>query len=253
MKYVFLGNGRVALTVLRTLVTGDDPPVALVVHPAQRARDREEIIAASGLRSADVREAPDLGHSAGVEWLASHQPDWLISIYYGYLLSAAALRVPRRGALNLHPALLPYNRGAYPNVWSIVDGTPAGVTLHYIDANIDTGDIAVQREVPVQAADTGATLYGRLEEAAIGLFRESWPMVKAGTLPRHEQRGVGTSHVVADVKRIDRIDPNAVYRAGDLIDVLRARTFPPYRGAYLDYGDRRVYLQLHLQEEMSCD
>jgi methionyl-tRNA formyltransferase len=54
---------------------------------------------------------------------------------------------------------------------------------------------------------------------------------------------------VADVEAIDRIDPDASMRAGDLLDILRARTFPPHRGAYLDLPDRRVYLKLELTEE----
>ena len=253
MNYVLLGNGRVALAVLRKLVAESAPPVALVVHPTARARERDAIIAASGLGDADVREGPDLRRPDGIEWLAAHQPDWLISVYFGYILTGAALRLPRHGAVNLHPALLPYNRGAYPNVWSIVDGTPAGVTLHYIDEKLDTGDIVLQREVAVKRADTGEVLYRRLEDAAISLFAECWPMLQSGTLPRRQQPGGGTSHRLQDVERIDRIDPNALYRAGDLIDVLRGRTFPPHRGAYLDYGDRRVYLQLQLQEEAVCE
>ena len=253
MKYVLLGNGRVALAILQRLVAEGAPPVALVVHPSARARERDAIIAASGLTAADVRQGPDLRNPEGVEWLAAHQPDWLISTYFGYILSGAALRLARQGALNLHPALLPYNRGAYPNVWSIVDGTPAGVTLHHMDEELDTGDIVLQREVPVKCADTGEVLYRRLEDAAISLFAECWPMLQAGTLPRRKQPGGGTSHRLRDVERIDRIDPNALYRAGDLIDVLRGRTFPPHRGAYLDYGDRRVYLQLQLHEEAVCD
>ena len=74
-------------------------------------------------------------------------------------------------------------------------------------------------------------------------------MICAGSLPRTPQQGTPTYHRSADLARLDRIDPNGLYRASDLIDILRARTFPPYPGAFLDLGDRRVYLRLELEEQ----
>jgi methionyl-tRNA formyltransferase len=249
MTYAFLGNGRVALEILRWLADRRELPVALVVHPDHCARDRSQIIDAAGLAPPHVREASALDDDSGVAWLRSYRVDWLVSVYFGFILSPRALDAARMGAVNLHPALLPYNRGAHPNVWSIVDRTPAGVTLHYLDSGVDTGDIAAQRAVRTSPADTAATLYRRLEDAAVDLFQECWPRLQAGTLPRMPQNGGATRHRTADLSRLDRIDPNAVYRASDLIDILRARTFPPYPGAYLDLGDRRVYIRLELEEQ----
>lgn len=249
MTYVYLGNNLVGLKALQWLVAQRHPPSGLVVHPVERGKYRDEIVASAGLPDGDVLEAPDLRTRRGLEWLAARQPDWLISVYFGYVLRRDILAAPKNGAVNLHPALLPYNRGAHPNVWSIVDGTPAGVTLHFIDEGIDTGDIIAQREVPSQVTDTGASLYARLEEAALALFMETWPAIYANALRGRPQSSGGTFHPVAGLERIDRIKPDQVMAAGDLINILRARTFPPYKGAYLDLGDRRVYLRLELVEE----
>jgi methionyl-tRNA formyltransferase len=171
-----------------------------------------------------------------------------VSVLFGYILRAPFLSLFPRGIVNLHPAFLPYNRGAYPNVWSIVERTPAGATLHYVDAGVDTGDIVSQATVPVSQTDTGATLYSRLEQAAFALFRDTWPRLRAGDAPRVPQPPGGTSHRVADVARIDAIDLDHSYRARDLIDILRARTFPPYSGAYFEVDGRRVYMRLELAE-----
>lgn len=249
MKYVYLGNNRLAYRVLSWLVEQGNPPVGLVVHPAPRARYRDEMVEATNLKPEHVLEGPELGTAEGIEWLVGHQPEWLVSVHFGYILKLDVLAVPRRGAVNLHPGLLPFNRGAYPNVWAIVDRTPAGVTLHLMDAGVDTGDIIAQREMPVEPTDTGATLYARLEDAALGLFQETWPSLVTGSFWRASQPGGGTFHRVSDVERIDRIDPNQQMRAGDLIDIIRARTFPPHKGAYLDLPDRRIYLRLELVEE----
>jgi methionyl-tRNA formyltransferase len=90
-------------------------------------------------------------------------------------------------------------------------------------------------------------LYRRLEHAAVDLFTETWPLVREGKAPRQTQvRNSGTCHRSRDVERIDEIDLTATYKAKDLINLLRARTFPPYRGAYYRSGDRKIFLRLEL-------
>ena len=70
--------------------------------------------------------------------------------------------IPPKGCINFHLSYLPYNRGKKPNVWPIIDGSPAGVTMHYIDNDIDSGSIVAQSEVKVDIVDTGKTLYNKL-------------------------------------------------------------------------------------------
>jgi methionyl-tRNA formyltransferase len=249
VKYVYLGNNRLGYDVLQWLVQIGVPPAALVVHPRERERFRDAIVDAAALQADCVLEAPILRTPEGLAWLRAKEPDWLISVLFGYLLGPEARAVPTYGGLNLHLSLLPFNRGANPNVWSIVDATPAGVTLHYLDDGVDTGDIVAQQVVPVSPTDTGATLYGRLESAALALFQQSWPQIASGAPPRRRQPEGGSTHRVRDLAELDRIDPNAVVRAIDLINVIRARTFQPYRGAYIELDGRRVYLSLCLTED----
>ena len=124
------------------------------------------------------------------------------------------------------------------------------MTLHTIDEGIDTGDILVQREVAQDPTDTGESLYRKLETASVELFRDSWPDIKANLIvPSPQDPGAGTYHRTWDVDKIDLIDPDATYRAGDLIDILRARTFPPYKGAYVEKDGRKTYLRLSLQQD----
>jgi methionyl-tRNA formyltransferase len=249
LKFVCLANNRVGFEALRWLAERGDRPVGVVVHPEGRAKFRSEILEAAGLSSGCILEGPALSTPEGVNWLRDLSPDLLLSIYFGFILKDDVLSIPRLGAVNLHPGLLPFNKGAYPNVWSIVDHTPAGVTLHLIDSGVDTGNIIAQREVPIERTDTGATLYARLERVALDLFCETWPSIREGDICGCPQNGAGTWHCKADSERIDTVDPQAFYRAGDLIDLLRARTFPPHKGAYLNFGNERVYLRLELWSE----
>ncbi len=250
MNYVYLANGWVAYEVLRWLVGQGQPPVGIVLHPAERSRYRTEMIESAGLspeRIFDGAKLRTVEVMAGIEAL---KPDLGLSVLFHYILKKEFLALFPRGCLNLHPALLPYNRGPCPNVWSIVEGTPSGVTLHYIDEGIDTGDIVAQKKVLVEPTDTGETLYRKLERTSVELFKEVWPQVCAGQASRTPQvREAGTHHRTRDVETIDEIDLNRTYLARDLINILRARTFPPYRGGYFVHEGRRIYLRLLLEDE----
>jgi len=152
-----------------------------------------------------------------------------------------------QGIINIHPSLLPHQRGAHPNVWSIIERTPAGVTLHYIDEGIDTGDIVASLPVNIAASDTAESLYRKLEQASVELFQQTWPRIVAGNLQRRPQPPAGSVHRVKDLSRLDEIDPNRLYSGRELIDWLRARTFPPHRGASIVLDGERVELQLSLK------
>ena len=124
------------------------------------------------------------------------------------------------------------------------------MTLHYIDEGIDTGDIIAQKEVQVSLKDTGESLYRKLESISVELFGEYWPLISQGKQPRISQsQEQGSYHITKDVEEIDEINLDSTYVAADLINILRARTFPPYRGAYFWDGNKKIYIRLQLLEE----
>lgn len=248
MRLVCFGNNQLAHRCLDRLAGREDEVVGLVLHPPERRSFGEEIERAAGLPPESVFQASQLDEPETLQRIADLEPDMGLSILFGYLLRPKVLELFPSGIVNLHPALLPYNRGAFPNVWSLVDGTPAGVTLHYLDEGIDSGDIIAQRQIEIRPVDTGESLYRRLEVAALELFEKEWPRIADGTAEATPQGAEGTFHRLADVEAIDRIDLEREYRAGDLIDILRARTFPPHEGAYFESGGRRIHLRLELTE-----
>ena len=245
-RIVYLANNRVGLAALELLRRDGTAIAGLVVHPADRQKHRAEIIAASGVPSDRIFDGSTLRDAAVLAAIAALDADLALSVYFGYLLRSEFLALFDGNVLNLHPALLPYNRGAHPNVWSIVDRTPAGATLHYIDPGVDTGDIVAQAPVPIEPIDTAATLYAKFEAASLDLLATAWPAIRAGTIPRHPQPTGGTSHRVRDLASLDRIDLDRHYTARELIDLLRARTFPPHAGAYIEVDGKRIHVRLEL-------
>lgn len=250
MKILFMGNNRLGAQALAFLCEQGFPPVGVVLHPLEKRKYSEQFLALINTYQLPTFDGARLREPEVYEQIMLLQADLALSIMFGYILKPDFINAFPRGVLNLHPSYLPFNRGQYPNVWSIVEGTPAGVTLHFIDAGIDTGDIIAQREVPVSMTDTGESLYQKLEEAALSLFKNTLPDILSKQIQACPQpEGAGTFHYTKDVEQIDHIDLNRMYRAGDLINILRARTFPPYAGAYIESEGKRIYLSLDLQEE----
>ena len=127
-----------------------------------------------------------------------------VSYGYRHILREPVLELLPDRAVNLHISLLPWNRGADPNLWSFIDDTPKGVTIHYLDSGIDTGDIIAQKEISFPDIDneTLATTYARLNTEVQDLFRANWPAIRSGNCERRSQSPGGSYHAIADRSRV---------------------------------------------------
>ena len=135
---------------------------------------------------------------------------FLVSHGYRHIISKNILDQLQHRAINLHISLLPWNKGADPNFWSFVDNTPKGVTIHYLDAGIDTGDIIVQQEVVFNSSrETLATTYHQLQVAIQNLFKENWKSIKNESCSRRPQQSKGSLH-----KQKDKVALNHLLNKG---------------------------------------
>ena len=117
-----------------------------------------------------------------------------------------------------------------------------------MDECFDTGNIIAQKKVPIYFYDTGKSLYHRLEKECVKLFKEVWPKIKHGEIEGVKQTTKGTYHSREDVDKIDCIDLNKSYNAKELINILRARTYYPYEGAFVEVEGKKIFLRLALRE-----
>lgn len=120
--------------------------------------------------------------------------DFLISYGYRHILGDEVLALFPRRAINLHISLLPWNRGADPNLWSFLENTPKGVTIHYMNHGLDTGDILTQKEVEFASTDTLRSSYERLRKNIEDLFKISWQDIRLGKIQARPQMQSGTYH-----------------------------------------------------------
>ena len=194
-----------------------------------------------------IFSADDIASESGRAKIKALAPDIALSIYWGEILPPEFLALFPE-TINMHLSYLPYNRGANPNVWAIVEGTPAGVTLHTMDQGADTGAVIAQKAVEKTSIDTGKSIYEKLSRAAVTLFKETWPSIAAGTHTHTPQSGTATAHLRKDFHKLARIDLDAPTTARAVIDHLRAKTFPPFPGAaFTDESGREVQVRIELQ------
>jgi methionyl-tRNA formyltransferase len=250
MRVVLFGNGPVALDVLRFLQAEGEEVVGLVLHEEEQRRLGDELIAVSGLPAERVFSASDLRQPSTVEALASLSADIGFSALFAAILKPAVLEIFGRGVVNVHPGYLPYNRGRNAQIWGIVEKTPVGATLHFMDEGVDTGPIIERLEVAIAPTDTGESVRLKLEQACVEVTRSGWASVRAGVTPEPQDLDEGTFHLVRDVEGIREIDLDAQVRAGDLIDLLRALTSPPQaNGAFFETPGGRVRIRVELEPE----
>jgi methionyl-tRNA formyltransferase len=242
-RIAFAGNRTVAAKCLNYLLETGVEPLALLVPPGDHAQHLRDLLDLPDDRVVVGRQFRDL---AALEMLRELDLDYIIGIHFPYIVPDDVLGIPRIGVTNLHPSLLPFNRGWHTPTWALLDGTPAGVTLHFMDSGLDTGDIIAQAELEIRPDDTAHTLYSRLLDLEVDLFRESWPLLASGEPPRRRQSpDEGSGHNRADLAAVRHLDLESVERVADTVLRLRALTTSnPEEAAYFELGGKRYRVQV---------
>lgn len=140
-----------------------------------------------------------------VPWCRKQKFDLTVSYTYRYILTKDILLSLNYNAVNIHNSYLPWNRGADPNIWSFVDDTPRGVTLHYMDAELDKGYIIAQKLVEQDIADTLRSSYEKLDIAAKELFKDAFSFYKYWPEMKKVPLGIGTYHSLRDGEQIKKV------------------------------------------------
>lgn len=214
----------------------------------------QEIIDALGIENERVFIGPDtVKDESHIAWLKEQDIDSLICVYWPWLLKDSIFSLAKK-TINFHPALLPINRGWFPHVHSLIDGSKTGVTLHMIDEGADTGDIWAQNEVLIQPTDTAKEIYERLQDEIVSLFKSKWGDIKNGEVTAVPQNHAdAVYHSKKEISSLDLIDPNALYKASDLINKLRARSFGNKGFAFVEENGRRYYLNIRISESTNFE
>jgi len=133
--------------------------------------------------------------------LASKNYDFAISFGYRNMISHECIEILKGNILNIHISLLPWNKGSDPNIWSWLENTPKGVSVHWVTDQLDAGDIALQKDVSLDKNDTLSRTYEILQTEATGLFNKLWNDIGITNAKRSQQSGIGTMHKKNDLTK----------------------------------------------------
>src|ERR1022692_2074618 len=189
LTLVFCGTPRFAVPTLETLMhTGF--PVRLVVTQPDKPRGRGLALASSPVKQSALALDLPIAQPESIKnnehfhaQLSAINPDAIIVVGYGRILPQWMIDLPRLGNINLHASLLPKYRGAAPIQWAIARGEEVtGVTTMRIDAGLDTGDILLQKEIPINPTDNAETLAPTLAAIGADLITDTLRGLQAGTI-----------------------------------------------------------------------
>lgn len=191
--------------------------------------------------SAGVRTFAFDSEASIISEFTDSEIDLGILAWWPKLIRKPLIDLPRKGFINTHPSLLPYNRGKHYNFWALVEQAPFGVTLHEVNERVDAGGIVAQRAIPYDWTDTAEALYTKAQSAMVELFVEAYPKLRGGDFAAVPQDlSKGSFHRASELDEASHISLDRSYEARVLLNLLRARTFPGHPGCWFE-DDGQIY------------
>ena len=244
-RTVFIGSGGFAGPILEATAAHPALELTAVVTAEPRPAGRKLASAptpvarlAAELDSLPVLTPKRLRDSVAIADILALEPELIVLADYGQIVPAELLGIGK-GALNLHPSLLPRHRGATPIPAAILAGDRAtGVTLMRMDEGLDTGPIVAQVGTPVGLEETAPELEARLASMGADLLSTSLEPWLRGEIREHPQPAVGAT-LTRPLRREDgRLDP--ARRAAELDRQIRA--YQPWPGSFVETRNGRLTL-----------
>jgi len=165
-------------------------------------------------------------------------PDLILTVEYDKILDPTILAIPQIGTINMHFSPLPRHRGYFPVIWSVMEDNEAGVTMHWVNEQVNGGDIIATQKISIGKDETSFSLYLRLSKIGMTLFKNGFPKILKGSVLNTKQcEGQATYHAAGyPEQRI--IDWN---KSNDKIDrFIRSLTFPSFEPARTFYDDMEI-------------
>lgn len=212
-------------------VTSPDSPIRLLAHE-------------HGIDSCVYNELCELSHFKTGEF------DFGFLIWWPYIVPKQVMEMAKFGFINTHPSYLPYNRGKHYNFWAIVEQVPFGVSLHFVEQTVDSGDIISRIPIDYTWEDTGATLFYKAQQKMIQLFIQEYPNIRKHQIKRIPQDiQKGSFHTSNELEKASHIELDKTYCARDLLNRLRARTFTPHPACFFEDKGRIYEVKIFITEK----
>lgn len=248
-KIALLANHFPGVEVSRFLASSVDDSIHALYLVGKDARFYMETIEAADVATGNIFTGNEIFRDAEhINWFKSQNFDAIICVYWPWILSSDFFsNIPI--TINFHPALLPINRGWFPHVHSIIDGSPIGVTLHKLSDKADTGDIWVQKEITIHETEGAKEIYDRLQIEIIELFKSNWEKITANQIECQKQKECSANyHKKSEINFLDEFDPKENMSFESFIKRLRARSFGKKSFAYYFKDGKKYFVRIQVCE-----
>ncbi len=242
MRIIFMGTPDFSVPVLESLVQSEHEVILAVSQPDKPKGRGKELQKTPVKKKAEEYHIPVLQpkkvkEQQVVEQLRGMNPDCIVVVAFGQILSNEILELPKFGCINVHASLLPKYRGAAPIQWAVIDGLKeTGVTIMQMDEGVDTGDILDKLTVPLEPTETGGSLFDKLSQLGGPLLLETLKKLEEGTAVWEKQDDSQSTHA----KMLDRTIGNIDF-AKPAAEIERlVRGLNPWPSAYTFYQGKML-------------
>jgi len=241
-KIIYMGTPAFAVPSLYR-IHQSVAPVQLVVTQPDRPTGRGRKIFCPPVKEAalhlgcNVLQPTSVRTPEFADTIRKIEPDIIVVVAYGHILTKELLEIPKLGALNIHASLLPKYRGPAPIQWAIINREPVtGVTIMAMDTGLDTGDVLAVRQHAIRPDDTSQSLHDRLAEIGADLLVETLEAIRTGAVIPVPQKHDEATYAPLLKKADGRIEWS--FPAEKITAFIRGMT--PWPGAFTFYGDKRL-------------
>ncbi len=235
-------NGKLGLQILEYLISLGDLEIFGIVVNALHKRSPDYLDKISDIL---------IGHNKNIFVVSADQEididqilescDWGISALYGHIITERQINIVNGNLINLHPSALPIGRGSDPIPWAIIEGKSQGVSIHFVDKGLDTGDIIFQKTIKTNMSMNSGQIYELAMEYLYCGFKEIWPLLIAKEIKPQKQIGESTFHVSKDLESLKVIDISFFHNAQDFINLVQALSFSDGRKALIRDGSGTIW------------
>lgn len=257
LRIIFIGTPDFAVASLQALVEAGANIVAVITAPDKPAGRGKKIHQPAVKEYAveqglTVLQPERLKNPEFLKELAAYKADLQVVVAFR-MLPEAIWNMPPMGTINVHGSLLPQYRGAAPINWAIINGEKeSGVTTFKLKHEIDTGDILLQKKVPILDSDNVGSLYNKLMKEGADLLVDTIQGLAEGTLEEVPQATLAVDELKSAPKIFKPdtlIDWNKTVK--DIHNLIRGMS--PYPAAYTHIQDKFLKIYTAHFEEVQHD
>lgn len=257
LRIVFMGTPDFAVTTLKALVDNNYNIVGVITapdKPAGRGRKLNESAVKKYAKEAglNILQPTNLKSTSFIDELQALKANLQVVVAFR-MLPEVVWKMPEFGTFNLHASLLPNYRGAAPINWAIINGeTKTGVSTFFIDEKIDTGEMILQEETPIEGSENAGSLHDRLMAMGSELVVKTVALIKKGhvsTTPQKETNEIKTAYKLN--KENCKIDWDT--SINDIYNKIRGLSPYPAAWCTLINGNDTLDVKIYSAEKELCD